>query len=63
MKQTSFLYQMITVLGKSSAFVNNVHVSFKNNGFKYRTSSESEDFSLFFHQSLLIQEGNHEFMC
>ena len=55
MKQTSFLYQMITVLGKSSAFV--------NNGFKYRTSSESEDFSLFFHQSLLIQEGNHEFMC
>ena len=54
---------MITVLGKSSAFVNNVHVSFKNNGFKYRTSSESEDFSVFFHQSLLIQEGNHEFMC
>lgn len=63
MKQTSFLYQMITVLGKSSAFVNNVHVSFKNNGFKYRTSSGSEDFSLFFHQSRLIQEGNHEFMC
>lgn len=63
MKHTSFLYQMRTVLCKSTALVNNVHVTFKNNGFKYRVSSESEVFSLFFQQSLLIQEGNHEFMC